>query len=285
MFVSFCLFCFLNRCGNAWGNNSRLTRIHGLVTQLIEHGFPDVVCVQEMTASTLRVLMAMESIRGHYCISTNVEEFELLSGQFGYDVVILAKHWIARRGSQLWRAKLTSRYGRGFLYFAPLLRGGKQVAIGTVHLESTVTYVAARQMQLKEIYSVLGAFEGGSIMCGDWNSCETEGEHHFDDSVSVDVWRALHGDGGGGWTEDPTVNVMLRSLSKPERLKTPQVRYDRILVNGKANELLAPLECRLIGTAPIPRANWVMGDAHDQNLGNQVWISDHFGVMAVFAFK
>lgn len=97
---------------------------------------------------------------------------------------------------------------------------GMPLALGTVHLESIATMVDGRARQLREIYSILSecdAYRGGSIMCGDWNHCETLNEHHFDDKVTMDVWPTLY-PGQPGWTEDTEQNVSLtyRVRERPE---------------------------------------------------------------------
>jgi endonuclease/exonuclease/phosphatase family metal-dependent hydrolase len=272
------LNCIAISSQNAWfSSHERITRANAFLAYLEDKGWPDIVCLQEMTASALRELLRSQQIRNNYCTSTTVDMFEELAASHGYDSVIFVRPWLAQESIQRW--DLTSVYGRKFFVFGATING-QRFGFGTVHLESTDLKKDARAQQLKEIYAILeDQFPGGSIMCGDWNHCESRGgEHHFDDAVTDDIWPKLHPEDFGA-TKNPNINLML-ARSDPKIVTG--LRLDRIGVNGAARQFFTPTSIELVGVAPIPADKLMQGDAHTPAFGPDVWISDHFGLYATF---
>jgi len=201
-------------------------------------------------------------------------------------------------------------------------RGGAPCVVGVVHLESRANE-NLREAQLQACARVLEC-EGNAILLGDFNFCsqwsyrdmqQSRGgngdaappSETFRDAASraqglpshlpvapaaprplenaalasvlpayLDAWVA-GGSTAPGYTFDSTSNLMLRDYE--------QMRYDRVLYKLPGARLDS---CTLIGTRELPGAGVPAmpagGYTTPPRRGRPVFISDHFGVRAVFAF-
>ncbi len=210
---------------------------------------PDVIALQEVMPDLLALLRADPVIRSRYAVP---EDAERLFGTVGYGVLLLVRPAL---DGFTWRPFPSSTMGRGLLT-ATLADG---TAIATTHLESMRVNTAARAQQLATATDWLTGAPA-AVLTGDFN---------FDDddpgAPGLGPWTDLWPVGqphAPGWTADEVANTM-RSRPRPPE----QRRIDRVLLHQRAPAggpwRLDRIE--LVGT---------------ETLADQVWISDHFGIVA-----
>lgn len=221
---------------------------------LIRARRPDVVCLQEIVAESLAMLLATPWIRAEYRVSdARGTTFE------SYGVVLLSRLPVLALAIH----ELPSNMHRRLLV-AEIAVGPRRLVVATVHLESCEPSRKTRARQLAEIFPRLRAMGPDCVLAGDFNLCSswTEENENLDPGF-VDLWPALRGR-APGYTEDTGVNTMLLNVNDSEKT----VRFDRILLRSAEGAWKAG-SVELVGTAPIaPTAP-------------DVFPSDHFGLVAV----
>lgn len=207
---------------------------------LLSDGDADVICLQEVTPRLLAALQESEWVRDEALLATTSSVYG------GYGCAILSRTPI----HCAWELELHSMMARSLL----VVELG-ELAIATVHLESTRALAATRVTQLEAVFHALRRFEH-SVLTGDFNFDPSDPEQNALDPVCVDAWSALRDE--PGYTEDTTRNTMRFKHKGREK----HVRYDRILVRSG---LWRPTQVDLFA---------------DEAIGEDVFISDHFGVEA-----
>ena len=123
---------------------------------------PDIICLQEVTEAFLEPLRESSWIHSEYLCSDS----DFRGGTLGaYGVLMLCKRSLCP--SFHWH-HLPSNMGRSLLVSKCTMENGREVCVGTVHLES-LDNQTTREKQLRVCEGVLPA--GSSILCGDFNFC------------------------------------------------------------------------------------------------------------------
>ena len=231
----------------------------------------DVVLLQEVTVQFLQKLQQDVRIQQTYRMTDRGNGSSFLGG---YGNLILIKRSLPIPAVNF--VKFSSSMGRRGLFIQ-----WSNLVISTVHLES-LDNCTIRMTQLSELCSALLGDNDGDIMsssssssrviiAGDFNIAESgcygnEEENRalqqtiLDEYGFEDVGKSL------GATYDTNQNEMVQRVTKqPEDVS----RYDRILSRGLLCE-----NVRLIGTEKI-----VVDEHDEQDGGEDVWMSDHFGLM------
>jgi tyrosyl-DNA phosphodiesterase 2 len=221
---------------------------------LIHARRPDVICLQEIVAESLEMLLATPWIRAEYRISdARGTTFE------SYGVVLLSRLPVLSLAIH----ELPSSMHRRLLV-AEIAVGPRRLVVATAHLESMKPNRDTRADQLAEIFPRLKAMGPDAVLVGDFNLCSSWTEENANlDPEFVDLWPALR-DRAPGYTEDTGVNTMLLNVKNKEKT----VRFDRILLRS-AEGAWKPGSIELLGTAPIAPTS------------PDVFPSDHFGLIAV----
>eukprot|EP00298_Acanthocystis_sp_HF-20_P005092 c15363_g1_i1.p1 GENE.c15363_g1_i1~~c15363_g1_i1.p1 ORF type:complete len:257 (+),score=100.42 c15363_g1_i1:135-905(+) len=145
----------------------------------------------------------------------------------------------------------------------------ERTVFGTVHLESLSNH-STRIQQLAMIQREFSNFKS-SVLFGDFNFCsyrnyhDIEGDPLENDCLNeimydyIDIWPHLHKDDEKGYTFNSEINQMIDH--------DEMMRYDRVIYRGT---FLKPISIELLGTEPI---------------GENVWQSDHFGLLATFEYQ
>ena len=227
---------------NVWFEPVHETVRAKALVELLADHEADVICLQEVTPQCLTAIQDAEWVRDEALLAVSSSVYG------GYGCVVLSRVPVSRA----WELELHSIMARSLLVVE---LGG--FAIGTVHLESTRALAGTRTAQLEAIFEVLRPFES-VVLTGDFNFDPEDPEEASLDPSFVDVWPCLRSD--PGYTEDTSRNTM--RLKRTGRNK--HVRYDRILLRSRTWK---PRRIELFADAPI---------------GNDVFVSDHFGVAASF---
>jgi tyrosyl-DNA phosphodiesterase 2 len=215
---------------------------------------PDVICLQEIVAESLEMLLAEPWVREEYRVSDATgDTFD------SYGVVILSRLPVR----SLVLHELPTHMDRRLLT-AELVAGSSRIVVATVHLESLKHSPGLRAEQLAVIFPLLRAAGPDAVLVGDFNFCSSwTAENANLDPGFVDLWPALRGL-EPGYTEDTGVNVMLRNVES----RTKRVRFDRVLLHS-TGAAWRPRSIALLGTAPISPG------------APDTFPSDHFGLVAV----
>lgn len=231
---------------NTWfGNHMFDERRRALLAEL-QRRRVDVIALQEVTQRLLGALLEEPWVRTAYHVSE-------VAVRTSYDVVLLSRLPIRR----VFTVTLPTGMGRR-LVVVELACG---LAVGTVHLESMRTEAATRAAQLRIIQPALVECCEDVVLVGDMNfEPGAPLEHGVLEPAWVDTWPVLR-PGEPGYTMDTDINTMYLSA----RREASRKRYDRVFAcspHWRARSI------ELIGARPID--------------GNGTFISDHFGLEAVF---
>jgi endonuclease/exonuclease/phosphatase family metal-dependent hydrolase len=232
---------------NIWFGRHQLKERTAALIDDLSWRAPDIVALQEVTAESLRVLIANPFIRATYQVSdVDGSTFDR------YGVMLLSKVPF----ESLMMLPLPSRMGRRLL--VGTLANGLSVA--TVHLESTSDRGADRVAQLEIILPLLKNLASDVVLMGDLNfSPDSLLETAAVDPSFVDAWtHSRFAD--PGFTIDSMRNQMRRRFDDAMM----QRRIDRVLVRSTRWRVE---DVALAGTAPM--------DAEG------TFVSDHFGVETV----
>ena len=233
---------------------------------VVEAEAPDVVALQEVTPSILRLLRA--------CNFARAFEWSPPPPDMPYFAMLLTRQGL-RAGAFERRPFRDSQQGRD-LVLCPVDAGGHRLRVATAHLESYVPgnpNSGERQAQLSHALAALegegkGRGGGGAILAGDlnWNE-RTEGAMALG-SAWRDSWREACGD-AAGFTYDCRENPMLGG--------TLRLRLDRVLHCLGAGARV--LGARMVGREPIPGACRDFR-RRDGTTGSRLLLpSDHFGLV------
>jgi len=271
---------------NIWFDpRSSFRRWQALLVEALKYD-PHVICLQEVTEDALEMLSASYWIRSRYALSA-----ERLSQS--YDVAMLVKRDL---GATWWTIPLPSLMGRRCLV-ADLQVGGAPVRVATAHLESLRENSKMRGEQLDVIFATIfsdapmqaaGVQQAqlqpppspcSVVLCGDFNLCASWQENQrVDRSGFIDLWPLLRSE--PGFTEDSTLNGMLRQLDSKQEAK--HVRFDRVLLGLPA---AAPPQPPQVLSTPSPLRQGFCAPRSIELLGTEpimhgLWASDHFGLVA-----
>ncbi|KAJ3320078.1 hypothetical protein HDV06_005728 [Boothiomyces sp. JEL0866] len=208
---------------------------------------PDIICLQECTNGSQKVLAENPYIRQKYIMS----DFGTESFDTWYGVVMLTKRDLLVTSIE--KIPFNSRMGR-FLVKTTLSLHGKQITIGTSHFESGFSDSECRKLQWRESTSNLSEL---AILCGDFNIHDDEMETEFLSNLGwKDSWH-----GAKKQAKDLERNGVTFGIWKGGRR-----RLDRVLYRGS----LKPISIQTIGDVAL------------EGYPTTVYISDHFGVYAKF---
>ncbi len=223
-------------------------RAEGLLRELKDCD-ADLIALQEVRPELLERILERPWVRRDYTVS-DVEPQRM--GQHG--LVLLS-----RRAPRCFRRlPLPGTMGRYALLAEMDTPGGTAVA-ATVHLESLRTNEAVRGQQLEVLFRELEPFSQ-AVVLGDFNFCSSwTAENSRLHPSYRDLWSERYPD-RPGFTEDTRANSM--RLAQTRRAK--QVRFDRILIRDESGRWSVE-EMVLLGRRP---------------LGPELFVSDHFGVLA-----
>jgi hypothetical protein len=245
----------------------------------------------------------VDRLRDNYSFS---DERGMTLGSYGVLILVRKPHVLrksfvqsfpTRLGRYLLCASLTLKDGSG--------ENGTRVVVGTAHLESIAGNSGPRSEQLEISFPYirhLATREKAScyVFTGDFNFCSTNQEENSAIPRDfVDVWPVVTPGEDPGWTEgnsDPfsfckrfpmvpfvcvltpiffvTKDSDVNRMMFLEKRRKKQVRFDRILVSDTGG--YAPKSARLVGTE-------IIQDAPEER--DQLWISDHFGVVTDFTIR
>lgn len=223
-------------------------RVEGLLRELKDCD-ADLIALQEVRPELLRQMLERPWVRRDYTIS-DVEPERM--GEHG--LVLLS-----RRSPRCFRRlPLPGNMGRYALLAEMDTPGGTAVA-ATVHLESLRTSAAMRARQLELLFRELEPFSQ-VLLLGDFNFCSSWKEENSRlDPAFRDLWIERY-PRSPGYTEDTRANSM--RLARTGRAK--QVRFDRVLLRDDSLRWSVE-EMALLGR---------------RRLGPELFVSDHFGVLA-----
>jgi endonuclease/exonuclease/phosphatase family metal-dependent hydrolase len=220
---------------NTWfARDSFEPRFRALLAEIRAHD-PDVVCLQEVVAESLGMLLNEPWVQDAYSISDATGETV-----DPYGVVILSRLPVQR----LSLYDLPSYMGRRLLV-ADLVVGGRPLAIGTVHLESRKRNSDVRADQLRVAQPLLRGHGPDAALVGDFNLCASwTSENAGIDPDFVDLWSRLH-PADPGYTEDTERNPMLLAAKGREK----RVRFDRVFLRS-VDGAFRGASIELLGRAP-----------------------------------
>lgn len=214
----------------------------------------DVIALQELTPRVLKVLLD-QPWAGSY-------EFSARSSEpvTPYGTLLMARGPIL----SFTRKALFSHQGRCL----DLVRFVDGTSVATVHLESRSTAELVRCQQLDEIF---GRDDQGralsehhpQVLVGDFNCVPGSVEEASIPAGFIDAWPS-HRDRAAGHTVDTDVNT----LAWMQKNRSKRQRIDRIFIDG-ARWCVNDDAIERIGVSPF-----------ESGSGEQMWISDHFGLCA-----
>mmetsp|Transcript_27831 Transcript_27831/g.47029 ORF Transcript_27831/g.47029 Transcript_27831/m.47029 type:complete len:493 (-) Transcript_27831:1418-2896(-) len=244
---------------------------------------PDVCCFQEVLPGFAAALQSHAELNTIYAMSPFTTS--------GYGTMTLARRALLPRFDTV---DFPTRMGRSLLKTTCRVNGA-DVAVGNVHLES-LSNEKTRKKQLSVCRGALKK-DAVAILVGDFNFCSERNflmipNHPLENDVLqqvlpeyVDVWPFVHNSRQSsnstakrdiGYTFDSEVN---RMISHEERM-----RYDRVMArcgkSGRDFARVVPAEIELVGTQPLTAAELEQCDSGERQ--QQVWPSDHFGLLATF---
>jgi len=223
--------------------------------QILKSGSADVIALQEVSPWFMKRLFREEWMRDYRSAPAGD------SGAASGGLLILSKLPIEGYAFH----KLESMQGRGVLV-ARLKTGNRVLAVATVHLESPLKAGKMRAVQLKAVLPFLAAADD-AVLLGDFNF--GDGEEPETSTLPgdfADLWSTLC-PGRPGYTWNIEKSIMARRASFPgERSR----RLDRILLRS---DYWRPRAVRIIGTQPVRKGR------------DDLFPSDHFGVLGVFTRK
>lgn len=226
------------------------------IFSILSESQADVICLQEVTAPWLRLLLKQEFAR-KYWVSDGPDSLTLPE----YGQVVLSKLPFRASMMQFSRMKMCM--------VAELVVGTHSLAIAAVHLSSNYfdgtsndgangVSKAFQEKRDKQLAVIVERLEKSDlrILAGDFNY-DPERDEHPDPKNFVDC------DLEGRVTFDALQNPTATITSKSGK----QRRYDRVLLAGAGMERLA---CSLVGTKAVVATP----------SGAMLCPSDHFGVLA-----
>lgn len=253
---------------------------------------PDFVCLCEVTHSYLAMLRASAEVAAAFPA--------VLCGDLEpHGCVVLARR---RPVAPAREVPLEPSAGRAAVAAAfELPAGGGRLAVVSAHLSAldTPARAEARRRQTAALTHAVLALardercDRGAVVCGDFNYHRAaEGPACLDASTTLDVWAALHGEGGGD-TYDARRNPLIRRIRFWE---SRCMRLDRVLLvhpdGAGAPRLPRPDTISLCFhdeavALPPPATVWEAlrrAAAFPVTLGRGVMPSDHFGLLSRFTY-
>ncbi|QRN99832.1 DUF504 domain-containing protein [Archangium violaceum] len=227
----------------------------------------DIIALQEVTESFLRVLLEKQWVREHYFLSEGPSAATVQP----YGQLLLSRFPFASLSQCVF-----SRDKRIIAGELALPDGALWVA--TPHLTSNraPSGGAARAAQVRTLIDwvrSLGNEQGGVpdvLLVGDFNFGDDAPEaQDFEKAGFVDAWTALR-PGDAGFTFDPSRNTLAALTTTSGQRQ----RYDRVLVRSASGRLV-PREVSLFAEAPLSGPPAPGGDA--------LFASDHFGLSCMLS--
>ncbi|MBD2041001.1 endonuclease/exonuclease/phosphatase family protein [Microcoleus sp. FACHB-672] len=235
---------------NVWFSEYYRKKRCEALLQIIHDCDADVISLQEVTPSFLKILLQQEWVRNSYYISDAIGVTVT-----PYGVLFLSKIPISRLSFY----KLPSSMNRTLL-ISELCVNGEVIKIATVHLESQKSSAPLRAEQLSLIFPLIQDSPHALLM-GDFNFCSSwKSENDNIDSSYQDMWATLRTE-EAGYTEDTDINIMRLERKGKER----KVRFDRIFIRSDSLTW-QPESIEMLGKTPISPKH------------PKVFPSDHFGL-------
>ena len=233
---------------------------------------PDICCFQEVLPQFASALHSNAELNEKYVMSSFTDS--------GYGTITLARKSLLPSFETV---EFPSHMGRSLLKTTVMVNSVR-VGVGNVHLESLANEDRRRE-QLVISEQSLRDYDI-SVLVGDFNFCSErnfffEANKPLENEVLkevlpnyVDGWPYVHKSNIEskrlmGYTFDSEVNKMFR--------KTEQMRYDRVLT--RCNKDICKLsDMALVGVLPL-KLEEIESPSTSMD---QVWPSDHFGLLATF---
>ena len=222
---------------------------------IIEHlheSDTDIIAIQEATPALLELLLSQDWVRDYYVSSSiaaeTVQPFgNLLLSRFPFTLV---EHQFSPHKRVL--------VGSWFI-------NDELLQVGVVHLTSNRAQNAAekRKYQLTTLLNYLQKQSGNYLIVGDFNTRDNSLEEILTGSNFIDIWQELRPD-EAGYTYNPQLNPLAELMS----LQGEAARFDRILLCSQNSNWVAE-SVNLFACEPV------------ENIENNVFPSDHFGIRAV----
>ncbi|KAF8517850.1 hypothetical protein JB92DRAFT_3095335 [Gautieria morchelliformis] len=230
-------------------------RLNALLSTLLAlQPVPDLVCLQEVTDESLRLLAADPGIRARWPWCTHDPNSVLPNER---NIVCLSQEGFGFT----WEYIQLHKHKPAAILHVPR-RDADPFIISAVHLAAGLeaSQLRAKLDELKVLLQFLKQHHLSSpwIIMGDFNVPTSEPIPPLIMDNFIDVWLTLHGSEYGGATYDPNSNVLAAETVKNNR--SPQ-RYDRIWVRHDAGINMLVIEKFGLG-----------GEA-----------SDHYGLTASFS--
>lgn len=279
-----------------------------MIFKIIQRKMPDVICLQEVLPQFLPLLLQQE-----WCAQYVISDTGSGESVHPYGVLMLVKRHLNPTFSF---SDFPSNMDRRLLT-ATISHGGEMMLVGTVHLESLNTH-KTREKQLKICADILKTCKN-AILCGDFNFCSYQnysgGGALENDSLAkilpqyTDMWLSKNPDEKGYTFDSVTNNV----IHQHERMRYDRVLYrldstalqaSSITLEGTASAAQAgvlPTRADSPAKAPEPpvvddpyatppkrvpplaiRVRHEVFDGFSQADLEQVFPSDHFGLLAIF---
>lgn len=223
---------------------------------ILEKSDADIIALQEVDTWFANVLFDQKWVNKYHILRDRHGKI-LLADEY----IILSKHPISAH----YHENLPGKYRRT-LFAVKTVINGKDVIIGTCHLESPLNAGEVRARQLERFFTHLNATDE-SIFLGDFNFGDGEQpETESLDPQFEDVWLTLRPhDPGYTWNRE--ISDMADQGSFPNE---PSRRIDRILVKSAGWK---------------PTAVMILGNEAVSADTPNVFPSDHFGLLATLEWQ
>jgi exonuclease III len=272
------------------------------ISNEIQKNDPDIICFQEMTDITYKILNKEIGHKYLYKYEKNFDHEKVkLNRNRDVEVCIFSKYPVKNvkiyglSGNQRYNNSLMIAEFPNLIIFNCYLQSGSIFSPGQENL--WYHYSRCRIDQIKEIKKLINNFltkdsKKPIIMLGDFNF-HLDGdkkkywiENNEFNNFLCDSWKKTHLN-DNGFTENTDINRMRWNLKLHEK----KVRYDGILYKN-----LVPLESNIIGNTPIKLNKNDSDDfkkyilkndknlkySPDDNKSLELFPSDHFGVITKF---
>ena len=270
-----------------------------LIADIIIKNNPDIICFQEVSLISLRILKKRLSLIYKYQYETDYFFDEILERNREVETITFSKYPVLNYqvygldGNLKYNNSLLRTEFSNFVLYNVYLQAGSKKSPGQEYY--WFHYTRCRIDQLKRIKELIEKDTKPVIICGDFNFHLDGGDEWIEyneiKDYFKDSWTDLNRK--DGFTENTDINTMRWNLKFQEK----KVRYDGILYKYKNNNIY-PFFSKIVGKKSIPLdnkmtklfvKNFVSDEHHKIKYNNKktinIFPSDHFGVITKFIIK